>query len=85
MRLTIDLPIAEMPPESAYCVQHVEAQLQSREQRVMLKRLLTGMQNVGAQMANKRPVARPGDVVRFLLEQIAGAIDDSDQDMGRDE
>jgi len=51
----------------------------------MLNRLLTGRQNVGPQRANTRPVARPGDVVRFLLEQIAGAIDDSDQDMGRDE
>jgi hypothetical protein len=63
------LPLGEVG-EKEYLSRHVESRLKTLEQRIAMKRLLRGLQQAGAKTKDGRPVQRPGEVVRWLLEQI---------------
>jgi len=54
-----------------YLSRHVEARLKTREQQLAMKRLLRGLQQTGATTKDGRPVQRPGEVVRWMLEYIS--------------
>jgi len=56
-----------------YLSRHVESRLKTREQQLAMKRVLRGLQSTGATTNDGRPVQRPGEAVRWLLEQVSGS------------
>lgn len=65
----VELPLGDVA-QSEYLSTHVEARLKTREQQLTMKRLNRGLQALGAKTKDGRPVLRPGDVIRFLMERI---------------
>jgi hypothetical protein len=72
------MPLAPVS-ETEYLSDHVESKLRTQEQRRAMKRLLRGLQHQGAATKDGRPVQRPGEVVRWLMEQVAEQLSDSDK------
>ena len=70
--VVLEVPLGDVG-EKEYLSRHVESRLKTREQRLAMKRLLRGLQQTGATTKDGRPVQRPGDVVRLLMEQISDA------------
>lgn len=68
--VTVELPLGDVG-EKEYLTRHVESRLKTREQQMAMKRLLRGLQNSGATTRDGRPVQRPGEAVRWWLEQIS--------------
>lgn len=68
----IEIPLGTVT-EAEYLSSHVEARFRTIQQRVAMRRMWRGLQSAGAKLADGRPVTRSGDVVKWLLEQIAGA------------
>ena len=68
----IEVPLGTVG-EKEPLVRHVESRLRARNQQLALKRLLRGLQETGTTLADGRPVRRPGDVIRWLMEQISGS------------
>jgi len=68
----IELPVAELGNE--YVSRHCEARLNHR-QSVALQRLFNGLDAAGARLAGGNRIYSRPDAVRWLLEQIAEAID----------
>lgn len=65
----IEIPLGEVT-EAEYLSDHVDARLKTINQRRAFRRICRGLQQTGAKTADGRPVTRPGDVVRYLLEQV---------------
>jgi hypothetical protein len=66
----IELPLGKIGDQE-YLSRHVESRLKTRGQQSAMKRLLRGLQASGAKTQDGRPVQRPGDTVRWLMERIA--------------
>jgi len=65
----IHVPLGEIPAKG-YLQSHVECRLKTHQQKVSLKRAFRGLQERGEKLENGNPIRRPGDVVRWLMEQI---------------
>lgn len=65
----IEVPMGTVT-ESEYLSTHVESKLKTMPQRRAFRRILRGLQERGAATLDGRPVTRPGDVLRWMLEQI---------------
>jgi len=68
----IILPLGEVG-EQEYLSRHVESRLKTRKQQLAMKRLLRGLKQSGMTTADGRPVQRPGEAIRWLVEQISGS------------
>lgn len=66
----IEVPLGPVT-ENEYLSSHVEARFTTTQQRRTFRRLLRGLQQSGARTANGKAVQRPGDVLRWVVEQIA--------------
>jgi len=56
--------------ENEFLSRHVETRFATVEQRTTFKRLLRGLQHAGATTKDGRPVNRPGDVMRWMMENV---------------
>lgn len=65
----IELPLGDVGNRE-YLSRHVESRLKTQEQQLAMKRLLRGLQRTGATTKDGKPVQRPGEAVRWLLEKI---------------
>jgi len=66
--VSITVPIAPLE-EGAYVGDHVDVHL-DHCQRVTMRRMLNGLKDGGARLANERVVQNYGDVVRYILDQV---------------
>ena len=65
----MEVPLGDVT-DKEYLTDHVESRLSSVTQRRAFRRLTRGLQQTGAKTLDGRAVTRPGDVVRWLMEQI---------------
>ena len=65
----MEVPLGDVT-DKEYLTDHVESRLSSVSQRRAFRRLTRGLQQTGAKTLDGRAVTRPGDVVRWLMEQI---------------
>ena len=72
---TIAVPLSEVPP-GGYMTNHVEVRL-SHDQTYALRGLFYGLREAGECLAGGKPIASNADVVRWLLEQVAAAGNES--------
>ena len=66
---TIDLPLGTVPPR-CYVSRHCDSGNLSNAQAITLRRLLEGLQETNARLANGRRVQTSPDVLRYLLDTI---------------
>ncbi len=74
----ITVPLGPPPSETAYVSRHVETRFSTVEQRIAFRRLLEGLKEKGVCLSGGRPVTRPGDVLRWLMEQFTEQESGSD-------
>lgn len=68
--VVVELPLGDVD-KGEYLSRHVESRLKTRQQQLAMKRVVRGLQKAGAATKDGRPVQRPGEMVRWLLEQIS--------------
>ncbi len=72
-RVFVELSLGPKPGPDDYMTDHLEVRLLTPQQRLGLRHLWTGADAAGLRLEDGRRLARPGDAIRWLLEQIAAA------------
>ena len=72
-RVSIEVPVTVVD-ESAYLVQHLDMHMNPR-QRYALRAVFNALYTDRVQLAGGRDVQSPADAARFLLEQVADAME----------
>ena len=69
----VTFPVGEIP-DGVYLTAHIDVQLDG-EQRAAMRRLLEGFSDRPQRLANGRFIQNGADVVRYLCEQVAEAVE----------
>lgn len=73
--VTITIPIGPPPHPGIHVSRHLEIQLNDAE-KILLRRIWDALRDKPEKLPDDRFVNRPPDVVRWLLAQVANAIDE---------
>lgn len=66
----VEVPLGEVAA-AEYLSRHVEVRWKTEQQKLAFRRVWRGLQVQGAKTSDGRPVTRPGDALRWLMEQIS--------------
>lgn len=66
----VEVPLGEVAA-AEYLSRHVEVRWKTEQQKLAFRRMWRGLQVRGAKTFDNRPVTRPGDALRWLMEQLS--------------